>query len=114
MYPHDREVPNAHVRELLGILVHAGIGTSELASVAARLTSNLDCMTSPNSTAPCSEADLSKFLGYMNHLTSVGGNHGFSACVVGKPNILHTVGILSLDFPGRLMFFFCTSPLIGS
>ena len=33
MFPHDREVPDAHVKELLGILVHAGVGTSEPASI---------------------------------------------------------------------------------
>ena len=27
MYPHDREVPEHVVQELLGILVHAGVGT---------------------------------------------------------------------------------------
>ena len=27
MYPHDREVPEHVIQELLGILVHAGVGT---------------------------------------------------------------------------------------
>ena len=30
MFPHDREVPESLVQELTGILLHAGIGTSEL------------------------------------------------------------------------------------
>jgi len=41
-------------------------------------------MTSPNSTAAYSEGDLSKLLGYVRYITSVGGNYGFSACVVGR------------------------------
>lgn len=68
MFPHNREVPEYLVQELLGILVHAGV----------------DCMTSSNSTAAYSEGELSKLLGYVKHVTSVGGNYGFSACVVGR------------------------------
>ena len=45
-------------------------------------------MTSPNSTAVYSEAELSKLLGYVRHIKSVGGNYGFSACVLGKPSDL--------------------------
>jgi len=29
MFPHNREVPETLVRELTGILLHAGVGTSE-------------------------------------------------------------------------------------
>jgi hypothetical protein len=29
MYPHNREVPEELVQELLGILVHAGVGMSK-------------------------------------------------------------------------------------
>ena len=29
MYPHNREVPEDLVQELLGILIHAGVGTLE-------------------------------------------------------------------------------------
>lgn len=68
MYPHDREVPEPLLQELLGILVHAGV----------------DCMTSCNSTAAYSEGELSKLLGYVKHVTSIGGNYGFSACIVGR------------------------------
>lgn len=50
------------------MLVHAGV----------------DCMTSPNSTAPYSEGELQKLLGYVKHLKSVGGKYGFSACIVGR------------------------------
>ena len=71
-------------------------------------------MTSRNSTALYSEADLNKLLGYVNHLTSVGGKYGFFACVVGKSNILRTVGIFSRVFSGRLMYFFRTSLLVGN
>ena len=41
-------------------------------------------MTSPNSTAAYSEGELNKLLDYVKYITSVGGNYGFSACVVGK------------------------------
>jgi len=41
-------------------------------------------MTSPNSTTVYSEGDLSKLLGYVRHIKSAGGDHGFSACVIGK------------------------------
>ena len=94
MYPHHREVPDIPVKELLGIFVHAGVGMSGPASIVVCLTDNLDCMTSPNSTAPYSEADLNKLVGYVKHLTSVGGMHGFSACVVGKLSTPHPVRIL--------------------
>ena len=40
-------------------------------------------MTSPNSTATYSEEELNKILGYVKEIKQVGGNHGFSACVVG-------------------------------
>ena len=45
-------------------------------------------MTSPNSTAIYSEGDLNKLLGYVRHIKSVGRDYGFSACVVGKPDVL--------------------------
>jgi len=44
-------------------------------------------MTSPNSTAIYSEGDLSKLLNYVKEIRQVGGNHGFSACVVGKSGV---------------------------
>ncbi|KAF9782854.1 hypothetical protein BJ322DRAFT_179603 [Thelephora terrestris] len=90
MYPHNREAPEHILQELRGILAHAGV----------------DSMTSANSTTPYSEGDLDKFLSYVDHVTSAGGKHGFSACVVGKSNILHPVGIFSQYFSGRLMHFF--------
>lgn len=68
MYPHDREIPEHLLQELLGILVHAGV----------------DCMTSSNSTAAYSEGELKKLLSYVKHIASIGGNCGFSACVVGR------------------------------
>jgi len=48
-------------------------------------------MTSPNSTAIYSEEELNKLLGYVRQIKSVGGNCGFSACVVGKPGVLPLV-----------------------
>lgn len=68
MYPHNREVPEYLAQELSGILVHAGV----------------DCMTSPGSTVPYSEGEIGKLLGYVKHITLIGGNYGFSACVVGR------------------------------
>lgn len=44
-------------------------------------------MTSFNSTVPYSEGEVKKLLGYVRHITSVGGDYGFSACVVGKSSI---------------------------
>jgi len=32
--------------------------------------------------------DLNKLLGYVRHIKSVGRDYGFSACVVGKPDVL--------------------------
>ena len=32
MYPHDRDVPKELIQELLGILVHAGVGMLRLVS----------------------------------------------------------------------------------
>ena len=44
----------------------------------------LDCMTSRDSTAVYPEVELCKLIKYVKDLKSVGGNYGFSACVVGK------------------------------
>lgn len=109
MYPHNRDVPEELVQELLGILVHAGVGMLRLALDVVRLTSSSDCMTSLNSTAAYSEGELSKLLDYVKHITSVGGNYGFSACVVGKLSIPHPTEFSLRVFSGRLMYFFSTS-----
>ena len=90
MFPHNREIPEQLVQELTGILMHAGIGTSEQGLDIVLLTGGPDCMTSPNSTTIYSEGDLKKFLGYVKDIKSVGGNFGFSACIVGKPSVLVT------------------------
>jgi hypothetical protein len=45
-------------------------------------------MTSPNSTAVYSEPELRKLLSYVKDIKHVGGNYGFSACVVGMSNHL--------------------------
>ena len=88
MFPHKREVSEDLSEELSGILFHAGIGTSRPVLDVVWLTSDLDCMTSLNSTTIYSEPELDKFLGYMKHIKRVGRNHGFSACVVGKSSVL--------------------------
>ena len=91
MFPHNREVPEALFQELSGVLLHAGIGTPGSVSDVVSLTGNLDCMTSPNSTSVYSEPELNKLLGYVRHIKRVGGNFGFSACVVGNSNILYPI-----------------------
>ena len=70
-------------------------------------------MTSPNSTAAYSEGELQKLLGYATHIQLIGGNYGFSACIVGMPNTLYPTGFLSQNFPGRLMSFFGTSLFVS-
>ena len=111
MFPHNREIPEQLVQELTGILLHAGIGTSELGLDVIWLTGGPDCMTSPNSTAIYSEGDLSRLLGYVRHINTVGGNFGFSACIVGTLNILPRTNA-SNHSPGRLMNFFSTFPFV--
>ena len=56
-----------------------------------RLTSDPDCMTSPESTAIYSEPELNKLLGYVNQIRKVGENFGFSACVAGKSSVAHPI-----------------------
>ena len=91
MFPHDREIPEQLIQELTGILLHAGIGTSEPGLDDVLLTGGPDCMTSPNSTTIYSEGELNKLLGYVRDIRSVGGNFGFSACIIGTSNILPPV-----------------------
>lgn len=87
MYPHDREIPERLLQELLGILVHAGVGMLVPTSIIVCLTNSPDYMTSSNSTAAYSEGELKKLLSYVKHIASIGGNCGFSACVVGQSNV---------------------------
>jgi hypothetical protein len=91
MFPHNREVPEDLFQELCGILLHAGIGTSWPVLDVVGLTNDPDCMTSPNSTAIYSEPEFNKVLGYMEHINKVGGNYGFSACVVGKSSAPYSI-----------------------
>ena len=77
------------------------------------LTSDPDCMTSPNSTTVYSEPDLKKILGYVKHIKRVGGDFGFSACVVGDSNVTYPIWRFSLFFSGRLMSFFGKSVLVN-
>ena len=55
-------------------------------------------MTSSNSTTIYSEGELNKLLGYVRNIGSVGGNFGFSACVVGMPNVLPRTPTLLIVF----------------
>ena len=90
-FPHNREVPEPLIRELSGILLHAGIGMSGPVLDVLWLTSDLDCMTSPNSTTVYSEPDLKKLLSYVKHIKRVGGDFGFSACVVGESSVQYSI-----------------------
>ena len=58
------------------------------------LMCGLDCMTSRDSTTVYPEGDLSKLIGYVSQISSVGRNYGFSAWVVGK----YEVPYISLGF----------------
>ena len=53
-------------------------------------------MTSSNSTTIYSEPELDKLLGYVGRIKQVGGNYGFSACVVGESSVLHPIEHSSL------------------
>ena len=66
-----------------------------MAGIRCRAThpSDLDCMTSSDSTAVYSEPELNKLLGYVRETKQVGGNYGFSACIVGKSNGMHTLSV---------------------
>ena len=87
MFPHNREVPDDILQELSGILLHWGIGASGPISIKHRDSlATPDCMTSSTSTAGYPEPEFSKLLGYVGQIKQVGGKHGFSACVVGKPS----------------------------
>ena len=52
-------------------------------------------MTSPSSTTIYSEPELNKLLGYVGHIKQVGGNYGFSACVVGGSSDPHPIELSS-------------------
>jgi len=52
-------------------------------------------MTSSNSTTVYSEPELNKLLGYVKHIKRVGGNYGFSACVVGESSVLYPAELSS-------------------
>jgi len=68
MFPHDREIPEKLLKELMGIMMHAG----------------LDDMTSHGSTSVYSGEELQQFISYVEQIKYVGGTDGFSACVVGR------------------------------
>ncbi|KAF9646880.1 hypothetical protein BDM02DRAFT_3188425 [Thelephora ganbajun] len=68
MFPHDREVPEKLLKELVGIMVHAG----------------LDDMTSQESTSVYTGEELQKLISYMERIKFVGGANGYSAFVVGR------------------------------
>jgi len=85
MFPHDREVPEKLLKELTGIMVHAGLGESSSLcdQPTARLTGHSDDMTSHGSTSVYSGEELQKFISYVERIKYIGGTDGYSACVVG-------------------------------
>ena len=90
-FPHNRDIPEELIQELSGILLHAGVGASAPEFDVTLLMSEPDCMTSSSSTTIYSEPELNKLLGYVRHIKRVGGNYGFSACVIGESSTLHPI-----------------------
>ena len=96
MFPHEREVRNDVLQELSGIMLHSAVG-KQVRQVQywilcdSRVT--LDYMTAPDSTAAYPEPEFNKLLGYVGQIKEVGGGHGFSACVVGKPSAYVPLGV---------------------
>ncbi|KAF9646877.1 hypothetical protein BDM02DRAFT_2865653 [Thelephora ganbajun] len=68
MFPHHQEVPEKLLKELVGIMVHAG----------------LDDMTSHGSTSVYTGEELQKLISYVERIKFIGGTDGYSACVVGR------------------------------
>lgn len=85
MFPHEREVPEELLKELTGIMIHAGIGgsLSPAADPTTWLIGHLDDMTSHRSTSVYTGEQLEKFISYVGQIGSIGGADGYSACVVG-------------------------------
>ena len=77
MYPHDREVPKHILQELLGILVHAGVGTSELAPNVVWLTNSKDWMTSSDSLQVIQKGRLTSYWATWIISHRLGGTTGF-------------------------------------
>lgn len=67
-FPDDRVVSEDLVKELIGIMIHAGV----------------DEMTSNESTSIYHRDDLNMFISYVEQVRTVGGAGGYSACVVGE------------------------------
>ena len=96
------------MNELIGIMVHAGLGELLLSAnnPQLRLTGHLDDMTSHGSTSVYSGDELQKFISYVEQIRSIDGADGYSACVVGQyPALFPYRGYLTTS-PGRLMKFF--------
>lgn len=85
MFPHDREVPEKLLKELMGIMIHAGLGELYIpaANLQFVLLGNPDDMTSHGSTSVYSGDELQKFISYAERIRFIGGADGYSACVVG-------------------------------
>ena len=111
-FPHNRKIPERLMQELTGILVHTGICTSEPGLDVMGLTCGPDCMTSPNFTAIYSEGEVNKLFGYVRYIELVGGNLGFSACVVGRSNALPPIDVSNRVSRSLDVFFFGTFPFI--
>ncbi|KAF9646879.1 hypothetical protein BDM02DRAFT_3188424 [Thelephora ganbajun] len=66
MFPHHREVPDKLLRELVGIMVHAG----------------LDDTTSRQSTSIYTGEEMLKLISYVERIKFIGAADGYSACAV--------------------------------
>ena len=86
MFPHDREVPEKLLKELIGIMIHSGLGEFQLPprDKLCPLTGNPDDMTSQGSTSIYSGDELRNFIPYVKRIRFIGGADGYSACVVGE------------------------------
>ena len=85
MFPHDREVPEKLLNELIGIMVHTKFGELQLSpnDPQLRLTGHSDDMTSYESTSFYSGGELQEFISCANQIKSIGRVDGYSACMVG-------------------------------
>ena len=84
MFPHDREVSDELLKELMGIMTHAGFGEMIACDQdTSNLIRSLDEMTSNGSTSVYSEDELRKLIHFVKQIKVISGKGGYSACMVG-------------------------------
>jgi hypothetical protein len=101
LFPGTRQVPDALIKEVTGILVHAGYGMCRMHWYRLSLTFHFsDTISSTASTAPFSNTEIQDHLSYLKHLRGMSafanvkpiisncagmdGTGGYAPCVVGK------------------------------